>query len=338
MEEDAYVAAAAFRGTEEYAAAFDIEVWKAQQRARLRNEISEEKARLQRAVAEEVRKKEAQRISELDSLQQELQQLARRLQLREEALQKRISQFEVREAIFEDRRVKVAEQHEQHLLSLETRTRRQREEASAQVDVLRSQLVERDRAIALLEERLAASEAEYDKLQRCMSRIAADEEDKSRVSALEEQLSAANSAMDKLQLSLKERDTELAFVSRERDELKRSCELYKDQLHEIAKRYSQLQQQCYRQERRELQKERSHIEDIRKQQVIAGRHMGVRSTNVHRYDLLSSLVAEQIASRKSKNTLPTGCDDSGCQTLLRELKSDVVKAAQLLEPNGKRKG
>ncbi|EAN79845.1 hypothetical protein, conserved [Trypanosoma brucei brucei TREU927] len=331
MDEDMCVAAAAFRGTEEYAAVFDLEVWKAQQQARLRSEINEEKARLQKAVAEEVRKKEAQRISELDALQQELQQLARRLQVREEALHRRISQFEVREAAFEDRRVKVAEQHEQHLLSLETRTRRQREEAATQVDVLKAQLAERDRSVALLEERLSAAESEYDKLQRYVSRVSTSDEDTTRTDALEEQLCAANSAMAKLQLRLKERDSELALASRERDQLKRTCEVYKDQLYQLTKRYNHLQEQCCRRERMRLDEERRRIDDSKRRYGIVEPRMGMETRSPRCYDLLGTLVAGGTSTRRPGDALAH--DD--CTLLLHELKSDVEKGMQKFGRRGK---
>lgn len=332
-------AAAAFRGTEEYAAAFDLEVWKAQQQARLQSELSGERARLQREAAAEIRKKEGQRLGELDVFRRELEEIAARLRLREEALQKRISQFEAREAVFETRRVKVAEQHEQHLMSLEGRTRRQLEESMARQDVLKSQLKERDGTITFLEGKLRAAESEYDTLQRCMARTVA-KDDRARVNALEEQLSAANTALMGLQLQLKERESELAVTRKERDQLEKASKLYKDQLHQLTRRYSELQEKCHQRERMLLDEERHNLEEAKRQHELLALQCGSKRAEIHRYDLLGYQVVENIASKGVKDKF-TSYGGKGCvddyNALVKELQSEVARGLHDLRRVGKRK-
>ncbi|KAH8617843.1 hypothetical protein ERJ75_000336300 [Trypanosoma vivax] len=337
--EEPWLAAAAFRGTEEYAAVFDMEVWKAQQQAKLRSELSEEKARLQRKMAEDARRKEAQRMDELEALQQELQQLARRLQLREEALEKRISQFEAREAVFEDRRVKVAEQHEQHLQLLESRSRRQRDEAAVQIDILKTKLAERDRTVALLEEKLRASQNEYDQLQRYIASSMAAEEDKCKISRLEEELSSANDVMGKMQLGLKECDTELELLRKERDQLQNASKLYKDQLHQLARRYGELQSQWHQRERAVLEAERHQLEKAkRQQQLVSGGGPWTGGGEVHRYDVLGSLTAGRLTEPSAKCATSMHAGGYAADSLLSELKRDVEEGLNKLCSTRKKKG
>ncbi|KEG10506.1 hypothetical protein DQ04_03631030 [Trypanosoma grayi] len=338
-ENELWSTAAVFRGTEEYAAAFNLEVWKAQQQSRMRSELGEEKARLQKTIAAEVRKREEQRLAELDAFRQELEQLARRLQLREDVLQRRTSQFEAREAVFEERRVKVAEQHERHLVALEDRTRRQLEEAVVQQDTLKAELRERDGRIVRLEERLRAAESEYDTLQRCMARTVADDEDKARASRLEEQLATANATLMGLQVQLKEREAELALTRKERDQLERASKLYKEQLGQLAQRYSDLQQQWHHRERVLLEDDRHRLEEAKRRHELAVRQAGSGAKGVHGYELLRQQVAENIAPRALRDAVSTrggaGTEDD-YHALLKELQGDVAKGLHELKGKGKK--
>ncbi|RNF20652.1 uncharacterized protein Tco025E_03669 [Trypanosoma conorhini] len=333
MEADADLGsvAAAFRGTEEYAAAFDLEVWKAQQQARLRSELGEEKTRLRREVAAEVRKKEEERLGELDAFRRELEQVAQRLQLREETLQRRISQFEAREAVFEARRVKVAEQHEQHLLAVESRTRRQLEEAVVREGLLQAQAREREGTVARLEERLRAAENEHDTLQRYLARTVADDKEKARVARLEEESAAANAAVAALQLKLKEREAELAAARKERDQFEAAAKQCRDQLGQLSRRYSELQQQWQQRERALLDAEHRRLDEAkRRQQLLALEAGGGAGGDVHRCDLLGFQVAEG-ATRGSAGADPTAA-------FLKELQAEVAQGLRELRGKEKKKG
>ncbi|ORC87071.1 uncharacterized protein TM35_000242210 [Trypanosoma theileri] len=320
---DVLSAVAAFRGTEEYAAAFDLEVWKAQQRARLREEMSEE-----RREKEKVKKKEKSReeLSELEGLRAELVALAGRLRRREEALQRRVAAFEAREAAADGRRVRVAEQHERHLLAVEARARRQLEEAAVQQEELRAQLRERERTVAHLEERRRAVESEYDSLQRCLARNLTEDEDKARVRVLEEQLATANAAVMKLQLRLKERESELMSVQKERDQLVETSKLYKDQLTQLTQRYGELQEQWHSREQALLEEERRRLEEDKRRHQLASFHLGNEGRTVHRYELLSQQAAENLVTKATReiSLTPTGYKDD-YRTLLKELQSEVAK-------------
>ncbi|EKG06250.1 hypothetical protein TCSYLVIO_002653 [Trypanosoma cruzi] len=330
---------AAFRGTEEYAAAFDLELWKAQQQARLRSELNEEKKRLKKEVAAEVRKKEEQRLGDLDTVRQDLEQVARRLQIREETLQKRISQFEAREAVFEARRVKVAEQHEQHLLSVEGRTRRQLEEAVVRQGVLQAQLREREDTITRLEEKLRAAESEHDALQRCMARHVAEDEDKARITRLEEELASANAAVTTLQLKLKERESELVVARKERDQFQEASKLSRDQLGQLARRYSELQKQWQQRERMLLDEEKRRLEEDKRRHQLVTLQAGSETKGVYRHDVLGHQFTEGIVSREVRDrVLKRGNAGDDSSTFLRELMAEVAQGLRELRVKEKKKG
>ncbi|ESL07342.1 hypothetical protein TRSC58_04970 [Trypanosoma rangeli SC58] len=341
MEVDADLGSvsAAFRGTEEYAAAFDLEVWKAQQQARLRSELNKEKTRLRRELAAEVRKKEEERLGELDAFRQELEQVARRLQLREETLQKRISQFETREAVFDARRVKVAEQHEQHLLSVEDRTRRQLEEAVVREGLLRAQLREREGIVARLEEKLRAAEGEHDTLQRCLARTVAEDKDKAQVTRLEEASAAANAAVAMLQLKLKERETELAVTRKERDQFQEAAKQCRSELTQLARRYSELQQRWHQRERALLDDEHRRLEETKRQHQLLALQTGSRARSIYRCDLLGLQAAEGIVSKTVRDELATR-DNPAADTsaFLKELQAEVAQGLRELRAREKKKG
>ncbi|KAH9600401.1 hypothetical protein LSM04_008118 [Trypanosoma melophagium] len=322
---DVLSAMAAFRGTEEYAAAFDLEVWKAQQRARLREELSEQRRETEKGKGTET-KKGREELSELDGLRAELVSLAGRLRRREEALQRRVAAFEAREAAADERRVRVAEQHERHLLAVEARARRQLEEEAVQQEELRAQLREQERVVAHLEERRRAVESEYDALQRCLARNLTEDEDKARVRVLEEQLATANTAVMKLQLRLKERESEMISVQKERDQLEQTSKLYKDQLTQLTRRYAELQEQWHAREQTLLEEERRRLEEDKRRHQLASFHLGNEARTVHRYELISQQAAENLVTKTTREMtlIPTGYKDE-YRTLLKELQVDVAK-------------
>lgn len=250
----------AIRLTDEYTAAFDLEVWKAQQQARFRAQLRQAKEKLERRIYAELANKDKSRLQELEHTRRDLEEIALRLEAAGEALQKRQAQLEARESAFEVRRVRVAEQHEVHLSRVEQRAQRVVEEAAVTQESLKAQLREKGIALTQMQERLLCAEKEYDMLQRRTAKVLSDREENSGSDAAllreaEERLGKAAKAIQLLQSQLREHVDRVDRLGRERDTLLRQHHDSRMQIHELTGERNRLAKRCERCEAKMLKLE-----------------------------------------------------------------------------------
>ncbi|EKF28496.1 hypothetical protein MOQ_007758 [Trypanosoma cruzi marinkellei] len=138
--------AADVRGTVEYRAAWDVELWKAIQAARLQRQLEEQKKRALAALAKFVRSRE--------------QQATERCELREREIGRREQRLVEEEKQMEKRKWRLAEMEKdmQHMRQQLADARR-RAEAEAQAGVKRAK-EDAAHAVALQEQRIQAAEAQ----------------------------------------------------------------------------------------------------------------------------------------------------------------------------------
>ncbi|KAF8289980.1 hypothetical protein BCY84_22071 [Trypanosoma cruzi cruzi] len=138
--------AADVRGTVEYRAAWDVELWKAIQAARLRRQLEEQKKRALAALAKFVKLRE--------------QQATERCELREREIGRREQRLVEEEKQMEKRKWRLAEMEKdiQHMRQQLADARR-RAEAEAQAEVKRAK-EDAAHAVALQEQRIQAAEAQ----------------------------------------------------------------------------------------------------------------------------------------------------------------------------------
>lgn len=230
------------RTTEEYAAAFDLEVWKAQQQMHFRAQLRQAKEKLESRVRKEMRDAEQRRMADLDNMRQEMEKMARRLQAGGELLEKRTMQLEAREAAFEARRVKVAEHHEAHLFRVEERARQSLEESLVAQDALKALILEKDSIIAQLQAKVQTVETEYDMLQRKAVRVLSEhtQTDGSRLREMECTLSLVQTQLADTQRQLRETNADARRCSEEKLQLEHDLQGCRQELRAVAQKYHKL--------------------------------------------------------------------------------------------------
>lgn len=302
------------RTTAEYAAAFDVEVWKAQQQARFRAQLRQSKDKLEERITAELERKQQKRIQELESTRQELEEMARRLRSAEAMLQQRTAELEARETAFEARRVRVAAQHESHLSRVEERAKRAVEEQSILIENLRRQLSEKDVVILQLQERVSCAETEYDVLRRKAARYVTQpvESDGKRVKDLELQVSTLNATVQEAQGQLRRRTDDLRHATMENASLQQQLRHSRQQVEEMMEKQKKLQEELFTRERFYLQEEHRRLERARR--GVGGR------------DVTFPYTAEGCSSQPADNSSDAGRDD--LLGMLHKLKKDVVAGLQ----------
>ncbi|PNH10303.1 Centrosomal protein [Tetrabaena socialis] len=156
-------AAAALRGLPEFEAAWELEVWKKAEEARWRSELREREAQRMLVLESEWRRRERSREAELGSLRSEyvaLEERALQALSTAEGRERRILAAE--EALLR-RRKELEREYSGRMTEAEAAVRRLQVECEHQLDIERDRNAELVRRVAMLEERLGASDA------RCLS-------------------------------------------------------------------------------------------------------------------------------------------------------------------------
>jgi hypothetical protein len=276
------------RLTEEYAAAFDLEVWKAQQRQVFRRELDVERERMVLALQAEFHERELKRISEIDHLRAELEAMAQRLQQSGKALKKRVANHERREEAFDQRRLEISREHEARLHDVESKTRRLLDEANAKVDLLNAELRDRDIVNHQLHERLAATQNEYDQLQRMTSRLQANEGSQQKVAMdLQRELQQSSADAQRLTAELDRTRRLLEDAVKEKKQVAAAAHFYKQQLMRLADKYNALTEEYHRQFREQLEEDKRKLEQLKQQDDFV-RNRGRRG--LPSSDVLSGMV------------------------------------------------
>ncbi|KAK7198186.1 hypothetical protein NESM_000775300 [Novymonas esmeraldas] len=266
----------AIRDTEEYAAAFDLEVWKAQQQLQFQAQLRQAKEQLERRLRREAQESGRRKMAELEKLRQELETMGQRLQMAGETLEKRTAQLDAREAAFNTKRVKVAEQHEAYVARAEDQARRTREEAQLAQSSLHARLQEKDRTILQLQERVSASQQEYDLLRRRAARYLSEQTDTDgqRLREQECALSLAQTQLAETQRQLREKSADMARLSESKATLEQQLHDAKQQLAAVSRKYHRVREESQAREWERLRREqdlltsakRTHEFQARRQQ------------------------------------------------------------------------
>ncbi|CCW68632.1 unnamed protein product [Phytomonas sp. Hart1] len=284
---------AVLRMTDEYAAAFDLEVWKAQQKARFRSQLRQAKENLEREIHLAVREKEKENIAELENTRKDLEKVAKRLQEDEKAIQRQTQQLELREAAFEARRVKVAEQHEIHINRTEQRAKRTIEDAFSRQTFLESQVLEKDTMINQLKDKLQSLETEYDSLKEKMDSCLAVQSNSHAESLrrMEQKVTKANKAIDELKSILNDRTYLLQRLWSENEEMQMQLTQSKLNSETLFKKYHDLMNMWYVREHKDKVKEIKRLDDKVQQRRLREESQS-KPADDPLYKILYSLKAE----------------------------------------------
>ncbi|KAG2432446.1 hypothetical protein HXX76_008792 [Chlamydomonas incerta] len=147
------------QGSPEFEAAWELEVWKRGEEARWRSELREREAQRMMVLESEWRRRERAREAEIGALKSEylgLEERAQQVLSSAEARERRILAAE--EALLR-RRKELEREAGSRLAEAEAAVRRLQVECEHQLDIERDRNAELVRRVAMLEERLAASDA-----------------------------------------------------------------------------------------------------------------------------------------------------------------------------------
>ena len=288
----------AIRATPEYAAAVNLEVWAAAKKETFLADLERIRQRKLAELEENFQAKDAARLAEIDSLREELETMALRLQQTGTLLQKKIVAFEKRESAFEARRLDASKRTEELMTEAEQRNRRLVEEGRVARDGLQSQLREKELELQQTLQRLTLAQQEFDALQRFTARIQSrDSEDRTRQSQLEHQLSAASSHMRSQQQEVEFQRRRIAELESTNSELQRACSFYKSELASLTERFNLLNETTHRQQSALILQEKKEVENMsRRQQIADEQTCGSMTANVTCADVLAS-----IATRRARD-------------------------------------
>ena len=166
-------AVAQLRDTPEYAALFDLDVWRVEQQRKLEAEWAAEKQRRVAALEAE----HASRHAEVEAFREELEGMARHLQRTAEQVRLRQADLEQREAAFDQHRLRISQQHEEQVATVEARGRERLLEVQQASEMQAARVKERDAMLGDVTARLAATQRDYDSLQAAMLKVQGKEVD-----------------------------------------------------------------------------------------------------------------------------------------------------------------
>ena len=251
----------ALRGTPEYAALFQMEVWQAEQRKKFAHTMELEREALRKEIEAEYAERDADRVAELDQFRHELEQMAVGLKRSGEALQRRIVALEKRESAFEARRLQSAKEHEGILLAAESKSRQVRDELSHKTELLESKVHEKERVVQQTLQRLQSLNTEYETLQSLMSRVQADEANRQReILKINQQLKDTVKLLEEARQEAKEANKQRDEAVADSKELRDACTHYKRQLKELAAQHNELLRQMSANQMSQIAEERKRLE------------------------------------------------------------------------------
>lgn len=256
------------RGTPEYAAAFDLELWKAEEMRRFRESLESLSRKKEAEIVRQLELQDAIRVEELQRYRAELDEMARGLKSATERLQKRTELVEVKEAGLADWRLEVSRKNDDAITDVEARTRRALEELRGKLSAEESKCREKEHMIAHTLTRLAAANREAERLQALLQSV------NSRDSEAHARLAEAHLQMEHAAQDLRDARNAASTASRERDSaLKENAMLreaafhYRAQLesvvlkhNELLVRYRALEQDQLATARTQIDRDRAHLQ------------------------------------------------------------------------------
>ena len=145
------------RATPEYQAAWDLEVWKAEEKQRFQKRLERERLSLGKKLDAELARRERSRAEEFEREKEKVAQLSLRVSKTLEALQDREDRLSAREAELNRRKTDMAVEHERKLREMEERIRQHTEEAffnTEALDARNKELTEENGLLQARHERL----------------------------------------------------------------------------------------------------------------------------------------------------------------------------------------
>ena len=248
------------RETVEYEAAFDLELWKVEERNRFQLELQKERVQLIDSLERLYVQKDVARLEEIDGMRRDLEAMGQRLQQAGAVLQKRLLSQEKREDAMNQRRRLLSEEHEEHLRRMEARHRSALEESSLRQHQLEGVLKDRESTNQQLELRLHRSLREYDVLQRAVAQMQSRE--RGSVEAVAELTTAAEhlrQVTKSLQDQIDSKDTLLKVASTDLQAALAEIKRYKEKLADVSSKYKTLKAQCTHQQEQWLSMERERL-------------------------------------------------------------------------------
>lgn len=152
------------RRTEEYRAAWDIELWKAVQLSAFQNEFKETKRKSLEQWKASLEHKEAERMALLDRQSRDLLSRERRIVEEEKLLEKRKQKLVEAEKEFKSLRQVLIDQKQRSDQDAEIRVQRGKEELAHRSELFQQRIQQHEETARRAEERLAVSQQEYIKL------------------------------------------------------------------------------------------------------------------------------------------------------------------------------
>eukprot|EP01062_Namystynia_karyoxenos_P005868 TRINITY_DN12019_c0_g1_i1.p1 TRINITY_DN12019_c0_g1~~TRINITY_DN12019_c0_g1_i1.p1 ORF type:complete len:507 (+),score=129.27 TRINITY_DN12019_c0_g1_i1:90-1610(+) len=256
MDAGAPAASADVRATPEYAAAWDLELWKQQQRRKFALALDEERA----AVVAELERKagdtQRRRDAEYRARHEQVERLAQRVARSLDVLRKREDRIQQREQELERKRAALARDWEQKVMDCDERIRRATEEGyfAAQASKTRAQeLAELNEALQRKNDRV---QGEYEKLCAEFTKWRQEHLAARPAGAPEGHEELLAKEKDARERAERERDAALAKLRRAQAQSRR----YRRQLVTLAEEHNRLLQHAYRERVESLNRERDALE------------------------------------------------------------------------------
>lgn len=248
------------RETVEYEAAFDLELWKVEERKKFHAVLQREREAMISSLEQAYMKKDIDRLEDIDRIRRDLEGMGLRLQQAGAALQKRIASHEKREEAMNHRRRLLSEEHESHMQRMEARHRTALEENSLRQHQLEATIKERDSTIQQLQIRLTSSQKDYDTLQRAVAHMQSRERGSVETAA---ELTAAAEHLRQIAKGLQEKldakEAEIKVLVASRDRAVAECQEFKGKASRLSSKYKDLKAQCLQQQEKWLASERERM-------------------------------------------------------------------------------
>ncbi|KAJ9443744.1 hypothetical protein DIPPA_18664 [Diplonema papillatum] len=293
------------RDTPEYEAAWDLEVWKVQEKRRFEQRMEEERLSLGRRFDEEMARREKQRAEAFDRQKSDVAKLSQRVARTLEELQKREDEVAAREAELNRKRSALVLEHEKKVRDAEDRVRHTHEEQYYKAEALQTKANELGAEKLLLEKRVEKLQADYDKVCDEFAMYKREQllgqPDAASRSARVEALEAENRRL---------RDEAAASAERAGRAASQSAK-HKNQVKRLAAEYNRLLAAAHRGQLEALEAEKAALRRAQALQEVAGHRQLQRELTLHEQQLAQweLRLRQQQAAFSAANNQTASADD-----------------------------
>lgn len=322
------------RSTVEYAAAFDLEVWKKEERKRFKQHLEAELTQKRKELELEYAARDVARLQEIDTMRRDLQDMGKQLQTAGRVLQKKLTNLDRREEAFDARRLVLAQEAEGHLRSIEAKHRHLLEEAVERQEQLKAALRDKDVLLEQSQRRLTAVQSEYDQLQRFMTRLHTDRNQEAMIiSDLRARCDSLADTTKQLESERSAKAEEAAALARDKAAIEGTCHLLEQKLREVAAAFRTLQEAYHRDREAHFTAEKERFAAAVRDQEM--REWSASANHVHggRYNVIAT---------NRNHFAQQGAASSASQpetelTALKALVLDLKKEASAEEERARKK-